>query len=128
VPHLTPLIRGIHATLYAKLTADIDLQSLFEQRYAGEAFVDVMPAGTHPETRSVRGANVCRIAVHRPQGGDMVVVLSVIDNLVKGGGRYIRTSCSPARTPRWPTWGCCPDGGGRGTPRSEQGLCLTQNG
>jgi N-acetyl-gamma-glutamyl-phosphate reductase len=84
VPHLTPLIRGIHATLYAKVSADIDLQGLFEQRYANEAFVDVMPAGSHPETRSVRGANVCRIAVHRPQGGDTVVVLSVIDNLVKG--------------------------------------------
>jgi N-acetyl-gamma-glutamyl-phosphate reductase len=84
VPHLTPLIRGIHATLYAKVSADIDLQNLFEQRYAGEAFVDVMPAGSHPETRSVRGANICRIAVHRPQGGDTVVVLSVIDNLVKG--------------------------------------------
>ncbi|OZA30400.1 MAG: N-acetyl-gamma-glutamyl-phosphate reductase [Hydrogenophilales bacterium 17-61-9] len=84
VPHLTPLIRGIHATLYAKMSADIDLQALFEKRYADEAFVDVMPAGAHPETRSVRGANVCRIAVHRPQGGDTVVVLSVIDNLVKG--------------------------------------------
>ena len=84
VPHLTPLIRGIHATLYAKVSAAIDLQALFEKRYAGEAFVDVMPAGSHPETRSVRGANVCRIAVHRPQGGDTVVVLSVIDNLVKG--------------------------------------------
>jgi len=84
VPHLTPLIRGIHATLYAKVSADIDLQALFEKRYAGEAFVDVMPAGSHPETRSVRGANVCRIAVHRPQGSDTVVVLSVIDNLVKG--------------------------------------------
>jgi N-acetyl-gamma-glutamyl-phosphate reductase len=44
----------------------------------------VLPAGSHPETRSVRGANVCRLAVHRPQGGDLVVVLSVIDNLVKG--------------------------------------------
>ena len=84
VPHLTPLIRGIHATLYARISADIDLQSLFEKRYADEAFVDVMPAGAHPETRSVRGANMCRIAVHRPQGGDTVVVLSVIDNLVKG--------------------------------------------
>ena len=84
VPHLTPLIRGIHATLYAKVSADVDLQALFEKRYAGEAFVDVLPAGSHPETRSVRGANVCRIAVHRPQGGDTVVVLSVIDNLVKG--------------------------------------------
>ncbi|MFA6920796.1 MAG: N-acetyl-gamma-glutamyl-phosphate reductase [Gallionella sp.] len=84
VPHLTPMIRGIHATLYGKLTQDVDLQSLFEQRYANEAFVDVMPAGSHPETRSVRGSNRCRIAVHRPQGGDTVVVLSVIDNLVKG--------------------------------------------
>ena len=84
VPHLTPLIRGIHATLYARVGKDVDLQALFEQRYAGEAFVDVLPAGSHPETRSVRGANTCRIAVHRPQGGDTVVVLSVIDNLVKG--------------------------------------------
>ncbi|GAB3244037.1 N-acetyl-gamma-glutamyl-phosphate reductase [Chitinimonas naiadis] len=84
VPHLTPLIRGIHATLYARLTRDVDVQALFEQRYANEHFVDVMPAGSTPETRSVRGANTCRIAVQRPQGGDTVVVLSVIDNLVKG--------------------------------------------
>jgi N-acetyl-gamma-glutamyl-phosphate reductase len=84
VPHLTPLIRGIHATLYARLTRDVDLQALYEQRYADEFFVDVLPAGGCPETRSVRSANFCRIAVHRPQGGDTVVVLSVIDNLVKG--------------------------------------------
>lgn len=84
VPHLTPMIRGIHATLYASLQAEVDLQSLFESRYADEPFVDVLPKGSHPETRSVRGANICRIAVHRPQGGNTVVVLSVIDNLVKG--------------------------------------------
>jgi N-acetyl-gamma-glutamyl-phosphate reductase len=84
MPHLTPLIRGIHATLYAMLKTEVDLQQLFEARYASEPFVDVMPKGSHPETRSVRGANTCRIAVHRPQGGDTVVVLSVIDNLVKG--------------------------------------------
>lgn len=84
VPHLTPLIRGIHATLYARLKADADLQALFEKRYADEPFVDVLPAGSQPETRSVRGSNRCRIAVYRPQGGDTVVVLSVIDNLVKG--------------------------------------------
>ncbi|MFW2454905.1 N-acetyl-gamma-glutamyl-phosphate reductase [Methyloversatilis discipulorum] len=84
VPHLTPLIRGIHATLYARLTKDCDLQALFENRYRGERFVDVLPAGSHPETRSVRASNTCRIAVHRPQGGDTVVILSVIDNLVKG--------------------------------------------
>lgn len=84
VPHLTPLIRGIHATLYARLTGEVDLQALFEECYRDERFVDVLPAGGHPETRSVRGSNQCRIAVHRPGGGDTVVVLSVIDNLVKG--------------------------------------------
>jgi N-acetyl-gamma-glutamyl-phosphate reductase len=96
-PHLTPLIRGIHATLYARLLppaagspgADLAaLQALFEQRFAAEPFVDVLPTGSHPDTRAVRGANLCRIAVHRPQmsndRSDTVVVLSVIDNLVKG--------------------------------------------
>ena len=84
VPHLAPMIRGIHATLYARVTSDIDLQSLYEAHYKNELFVDVMPDGSHPETRTVRGANCCRIALHRPQGGDIVVILSVIDNLVKG--------------------------------------------
>ncbi|MDO9601379.1 MAG: N-acetyl-gamma-glutamyl-phosphate reductase [Rhodocyclaceae bacterium] len=84
VPHLTPIIRGIHATLYARITRELDYQALFEKRFAAEPFVDVLPAGSHPETRSVRAANFCRIAVHRPQGGDVLVVLSVIDNLVKG--------------------------------------------
>ncbi|MDH5470725.1 MAG: Asd/ArgC dimerization domain-containing protein, partial [Gammaproteobacteria bacterium] len=85
VPHLTPMIRGIHATLYTTaVDTDMDLQSLFETRFRDEAFVDVLPAGSHPETRSVRGANHCRIAVHRPQQAKTVVVLSVIDNLVKG--------------------------------------------
>jgi N-acetyl-gamma-glutamyl-phosphate reductase len=85
VPHLAPMIRGIHATLYARLKRrDVDLQSLYLERYRGEPFVDVLPAGAQPETRSVRGANVCRLAVHRPYGGETVVVLSVIDNLVKG--------------------------------------------
>lgn len=85
VPHLTPMIRGIYATLYAHLNAaTADLQALYEEAYANEPFVDVMPAGSHPETRSVKGANTCRLSVFRPQGGDTVVVLSVIDNLVKG--------------------------------------------
>lgn len=86
VPHLTPMIRGIHATLYGRLVVEDagDLQTLFEERYKNEPFVDVMPSGSHPETRSVRGSNLCRLAIHRPQGGDTVVVLSAIDNLVKG--------------------------------------------
>jgi N-acetyl-gamma-glutamyl-phosphate reductase len=85
VPHLTPMIRGIHATLYARLQENTgDLQALYEQRYQGEVFVDVLPTGAHADTRSVRGSNRCQIAIHRPQGGQTVVILSVIDNLVKG--------------------------------------------
>jgi N-acetyl-gamma-glutamyl-phosphate reductase len=85
VPHLVPMIRGIHASLYATvLDRSVDLQALFEQRYANEPFVDVLPTGVFPQTRSVKGANMCRIAVQRPQGADVVVVMSVIDNLVKG--------------------------------------------
>ncbi len=88
VSHLTPIIRGIHATLYARLLQEVDFQALFEKRYANEPFVDVMPPGSHPDTRSVRAANMCRLAVHRPPEGtqrtDTLVVLSVIDNLVKG--------------------------------------------
>ena len=87
VPHLTPMVRGIHATLYGQLVQDISLdklQTLFEERYKNEWFVDVMPSGSHPETRSVKGSNQCRIAIHKPQNQNTVVVLSVIDNLVKG--------------------------------------------
>jgi len=85
VPHLLPMIRGIHATLYATLkNSTVDLQALYEARYQTEPFVDVLPSGSHPETRSVRGVNHCQIALHRPQEGNVVVVLSVIDNLVKG--------------------------------------------
>ena len=87
-PHLTPMIRGIHATLYARVTREEDFQALFEKRFAGEAFVDVMPPGSHPDTRSVRGSNLCRIALHRPPQDasrrDVLVVLATIDNLVKG--------------------------------------------
>ena len=87
VPHLVPMIRGIHSTLYATIlpeARDTDFQSLYENHFRNERFVDVMPAGSHPETRSVRASNQLRIAVHRPGGGDLLVVLVVEDNLVKG--------------------------------------------
>ena len=87
VPHLVPMIRGIHSTLYAKIlpeALDVDFQALYEDFYRGEYFVDVMPAGSHPETRSVRGSNQLRMAIHRPGGGDTLVILVVEDNLVKG--------------------------------------------
>ncbi len=87
VPHLVPMIRGIEATLYATLIHDIsieEIQAILIQRYQEEPFVDVLPPQSHPETRSVRGVNTCRLAVHRPQNGNRIVILSVIDNLVKG--------------------------------------------
>ncbi len=86
VPHLVPMIRGIEASLYATIPADFatDLHQLYMQRYADEPFVDVLPQGIMPETRSVKGANTCRISIFRPQQGDTIVVSSVIDNLVKG--------------------------------------------
>lgn len=87
VPHLLPMIRGIEATLYGKLTRSIseeELQQIFDETYAEEPFVDVMPRGSLPDTRMVKGSNMCRMAVYRQQGRDTVVVTSVIDNLVKG--------------------------------------------
>ena len=85
VPHLLPMIRGIHSTLFARLTGEYDdLQGLFEQHYADEPFVDVLPAGMLPQTRTVKGANHCQLSVTVPQGRETVVVAATIDNLVKG--------------------------------------------
>jgi len=86
-PHLVPMIRGMHSTMYAKLQKPIEnaeLQHLLEECYRGEPFVDVMPFGSHPETRSVRGANTLRIALHRPGNGTTLIILAVQDNLMKG--------------------------------------------
>lgn len=88
VPHLLPMIRGIHSTLFCRLNNPLtsleELQALYEERYADEPFVDVMPAGSHPETRFVKGANTCRIALHRQPGRDELIILAVVDNLTKG--------------------------------------------
>lgn len=85
VPHLTPLVRGIESTLYARLKAPVnDLQARFEARFRDEPFVDVLSAGSHPETRHVRSSNLCQLAVHVSPDGRYAIVLSVIDNLVKG--------------------------------------------
>jgi len=85
VPHLLPIIRGIHSTLYCKpKDMSVDFQALFEQRFANEPFVDVLPAGVYPETRSVKGTNHCRISVQPVEGSEMLVILVVEDNLLKG--------------------------------------------
>jgi len=88
-PHLLPIIRGIHATLYARLLpgnnrSEADIQAMFEARFKDEPFVDVLPSGTYPETRSVKGSNMVRLSIVKPQDRDTVVVLAVEDNLVKG--------------------------------------------
>jgi len=85
VPHLVPMVRGIFATLYARLKqTDIDVTGIYTTRYINEPFVEVLSSGSQPDTREVRGTNMCRIAVSQPQDGDKIVILSVIDNLVKG--------------------------------------------
>lgn len=85
VPHLVPMIRGIFATLYAHLSQhNIDVNELYRLRYDSEPFVDVVSADCQLDTASVRGTNMCRIAVHQLPDSDKLVILSVIDNLVKG--------------------------------------------
>lgn len=88
VPHLVPMVRGIHSTLYCQLanpaTTLKEVQNLYEERYADEPFVDVMPAGSHPETRSVKGANIVRLALHRQPDTNTLIILAVEDNLTKG--------------------------------------------
>ena len=87
VPHLVPMIRGIHSTLYARILPhglSTDFQALYENHYKSSRFVDVMPPGSHPETRSVRASNMLRIAVHRVPDENLLVILVVEDNLVKG--------------------------------------------
>ena len=85
VPQLTPMIRGIHATMYTQTNAKLtDIQRVYEQHYVNDTFVNVLKEQTAPDTRNVRGSNYCQIGLFKPQGKNTLVVLSVIDNLVKG--------------------------------------------
>ena len=84
VPHLTPLIRGMHATIYLHTAAGVNPHALLAEHYHNSPFVDILPAGSTPETRSVRGANTCRISVQQAPQSEVWIILSVIDNLVKG--------------------------------------------
>ena len=84
VPHLTPMQRGIHATIYVDANDKVDLSTVYEERYTNEPFVDILSEGVFPETRSVRGSNMCRIAFCQPKVGEKTVLMSVIDNLTKG--------------------------------------------
>lgn len=85
IPHLTPMIRGMQASIYVHLQDNTDPWALLTAHYADSPFVDVLPQGISPETRSVRGSNVCRIGVQRVLEQDNLwLLMSVQDNLVKG--------------------------------------------
>lgn len=84
-PHLIPMTRGIFSTLY--FGSDADVHALYEvlaTAWRNEPFVAVLPPGAHPQTRTVRGTNMCHLSVHKRDGGRVGKVLSVIDNLIKG--------------------------------------------
>ena len=85
VPHLVPMIRGIHATLYSESKKDLlKIHSLYEAEYKDEQFVQILSKDQYPETSNVRGSNICQISIHKSSNSDALVILSVIDNLVKG--------------------------------------------
>jgi len=87
VPHLVPMVRGMFSTLYVRLNEqgrNMDVQALYENFYKSSNFVDVLPAGSLPDTRSVRASNMLRIALHKPATSDRLIILVVQDNLVKG--------------------------------------------
>ena len=84
LPHLVPMQRGILASIYVDSKAGVDIAACYDSYYNDEPFVDVLPTGVYPETRSVRSSNMCRIAFCQPEVGSKMVILSVIDNLTKG--------------------------------------------
>ncbi len=87
VPHLAPMNRGILCTAYVPLAEPLsgaEARVLYEEAYAGERFVWVLPEGRYPQTKSVQGSNDCHLAVETAPGGRTMVVMTAIDNLVKG--------------------------------------------
>ena len=85
VPHLLPMIRGIEATIYVDLVdPTVDIWPYFENAYKNEEFVKILPEGTYPETRSVKSSNYCQISIQYIEHSNKLVIMSVIDNLVKG--------------------------------------------
>ena len=84
VPHLIPMVRGIHATLYVDCIQDFDPLVIFNECYKDEPFIDILEPGSCPETKSVRGSNICRLSFYKIPDSNRLIILSVIDNLVKG--------------------------------------------
>lgn len=86
IPHQVPVMRGMHATLFARLREPVvvDLQALYERYFDEEPFVDIQPSGQTVDASTVLGANMCRISVQHSADQKTAIILSVIDNLVKG--------------------------------------------
>ncbi|MGC7880246.1 N-acetyl-gamma-glutamyl-phosphate reductase, partial [Desulforudis sp. 1190] len=86
-PHLVPMTRGILATVYFNLARDVDTAGLYEvyrEFYRGEPFIRVLPPGVLPQTKAVTGSNHCDVGIVADPRTGRAVVLSVIDNLIKG--------------------------------------------
>ncbi|HUH85842.1 MAG TPA: N-acetyl-gamma-glutamyl-phosphate reductase [Stellaceae bacterium] len=86
-PHLMPMNRGILSTIYVRMAKGVtigDLRRVLEETYAGEAFVHVLPEGAVPATHHVRGANHCLIGLAQDRLSGRAILISAIDNLVKG--------------------------------------------
>lgn len=86
-PHLLPISRGILSTVYAQLSEDItaeEIHILYLQRYENEKFVRVLPLGCYPATQYVRGSNFCDIGIALDPATNRIIVMSAIDNIVKG--------------------------------------------
>lgn len=87
VPHLAPMSRGIHATVFADLSAGVVASKALEvlnKHYQQAPFVDVMAMGDYPRSGDVCGSNMCRLAIHPSSEDGRIIILSVIDNLLKG--------------------------------------------
>ncbi|MDA8101325.1 MAG: N-acetyl-gamma-glutamyl-phosphate reductase [Nitrospiraceae bacterium] len=86
-PHLVPMNRGILTTIYANLLSPMDtgkLHAIYEECYRSEPFVRVLPVGQFPNVRNVRGSNFCDLGVYADRRTGRAVIVTAIDNLVKG--------------------------------------------
>ena len=87
VPHLLPVNRGILSTVYARRKPGVTLEqvrAVYEQAYAGEPFVRLLPVGKAVDIRSIKGSNYCDIQLYADDHTGLLIVTSVIDNMVKG--------------------------------------------
>lgn len=87
VPHLVPMIRGMLTTIYASVTPEASLKTIrncLTDFYAPHPFVRIVPENRLPDTRHVRGTNFCDIGIRMDARSNRLILVSVIDNLVKG--------------------------------------------